>query len=103
MDEERLNIDDITCEEGEYGIANLALLRPKDLILPVDAAKTFSENPLLVAEALDRHIREEALAGRKALIIAARIALPEVLCALREQGYTVAEERPGGPWRISWE
>ena len=103
MNEGQFDPGNITCEEGEYATADFVLATLVDLILPADAAKTLSENPILVAEALDRHIREEALAGRKALTIAARIALPKVLDALRNNGYKVAEERPGGPWRISWE
>ena len=103
MDEEKLNVDDIACEEGTYNIADLTLFRPEDLILAADVARTLPENPLLVAEALNRRIKEEALAGRKTLTIPARIALPKVLDALKELGYAVWQKRPGGPWRISWE
>lgn len=103
MIETQFNLDDIACKEGEYATADFTLATLVDSILPADAAKTLPENPLLVAEALDRHIREEALVGRKSLSIAARIALPKVLDALRELGYAVRQERPGGPWRISWE
>ena len=102
MDEERLNKDDITCEEGEYGIADLSL-KPVDLIIPADAARRAPTEPIMVALWLRAKIVDEAMAGRKVLHIPAYLGLPEVLDALKELGHEVRQERPGGPWRISWE
>lgn len=102
MDEERLNKDDITCEEGEYGIADLSL-KPVDLIIPADAASHATTDPLLAALWLRERIVDEAMAGRKVLHIPAYLGLSSVIDALKELGYAVRQERPGGPWRISWE
>ena len=102
MNEVQFNLDDITCEEGEYGIADLSL-KPIDVLIPVDAARRAPTDPVIIALWLRERIADEAIAGRKALHIPAYLGLPKVLDALKELGYAVQQERPGGPWRISWE
>ena len=102
MIEVQFNPDDITCEEGEYTAADLSL-KPIDVLFPADAAKRAPTDPVIIALWLRRRIIEEATSGLRALYIPAYMGLPSVIDALKELGYALQQERPGGPWRISWE
>ena len=71
-------------------------------------AARMAKDPEAVLGWVGERIRKEALSpkGRgphRKVRIPARLALPEVLEELRRLGYSVAEERPGGPWAVGWE
>lgn len=70
-------------------------------------AATAAKDPEAVLSWVGEKIRREAMSpkGRgpdRKVRLPARLALPEALEELRRLGYSVAEERPGGPWAVGW-